>query len=65
MSFDLEALDDLQFFEQPVSMTLPNGHKVLVNQHGKLKLSVDLVLRPVLLVPHFKYNLLSIKGLTS
>ena len=65
MSYDLEALDDLQFFKHPISVTLPNGYKVLVHQYGKLHLSNDLVLYPVLLVPHFKYNLLSINSLTS
>jgi len=44
MSYDLEALDYLQFLKQPLSVTLPNGYKVLVNQYGKLHLSNDLVL---------------------
>jgi len=48
MSYDLEALDDLQFLRQPLSVTLPNGHKVLVKQYRKLQLSDDLVLNPVL-----------------
>ena len=65
MSYDHEALVDLQFFKQPLSVTLPNGYKVLVHQYGKLHLSNDLVLDNVLLVPHFKYNLLSIKSRTS
>jgi len=64
MSFDLKALYDLRPLEHPVSVTLPNGYKVLVTQYGKLALSADLVLGPVLLVPHFKYNLLPIKSLT-
>jgi len=64
MSYDFEALDDLQFFKQPRSVTLPNGYKVLVHQYGKLHLSNDLVLNPLLLVPHFEYNLLAIESLT-
>jgi len=65
MSYDPAALDDLQAFKQPLSVTLPNGYKVLVHQYGKLHLSDDVTLDHVLLVPHFKYNLLSIKALTS
>jgi len=64
MSYDLEALDGLLFLKQPLSITLPNGHKALVNQYEKLYLSENVVLDPVLLVPHFKYNLISINSLT-
>jgi len=50
MSYDSRALDDLQAFKQPLSVTLPNGYKILVHQYGKLHLSNDLVLDHVLLV---------------
>ena len=34
MSYDSAALDDLQALRQPLSVTLPNGYKVLVHQYG-------------------------------
>jgi len=42
---------------------LPNGNKVKVAHQGKLPISPNLVLDRVLFVPHFKFNLLSVKRL--
>jgi len=39
----------------------PNGHKVTIMNHGKLKIAPKLVFDYVLLIPHFKLHLLSIK----
>ena len=64
MSFDEKALHDLCLFERPVTVSLPNGHKVQVTHHGKLRLNDSVELSHVLLVPHFKFNLLSVKKLT-
>jgi len=58
MNFDSKALHDLCLLERPILVSLPNGYKVQVSYYGKLKLSDYLELNHVLLVPHFKYNLL-------
>lgn len=39
---------------------LPNGSKVPITQVGDVKLSNGLILRDILVVPEFKYNLLSV-----
>ena len=44
-------------------MNLPNGSKVKVTKHGKLRISKDLVLNHVLHVPDFRFNLLFIRKL--
>ena len=44
-------------------VNLPNGTQVKVTHKGKLRIAKDLVLNDVLLVSHFKFNLLSIKRL--
>ena len=65
MSFKAKVLNDLRLLEDPVSVSLPNGHKVRVTNCGKLSLNDIIELCNVLLVPHFKHNLLSDKKLTS
>ena len=65
MSFDPNTLHDLSLLEHPVLVSLPNGHKVQVTHHGKLNIGDVLELNHVLLVPHFKYNLLSVKRLAA
>ena len=65
MSFDVSGLHDLQLLDNPVSVSLPNGYKVQVTHSRKLKINDNLTLNHVLLVSHFKYNLLSIKRLAS
>ena len=63
MTFNISALHDLHFLVNPLLVSLPNGYKIQVIKCGKLKLSDSPVLSHVLLVPHFKYNLLPIKKL--
>lgn len=61
MSFDIGVLHDLRLLESLVLISLPNRHKVQVTHHGKLRMDDQLELNHVLLVPHFKYNLLFVK----
>ena len=65
MSFDSSILYNLKHLENPVLVSLPNGYKVQVTHHGQLKIGDNLELNHVLLVPHFKYNLLSVKKLAA
>jgi len=39
MSYDANILHDLKMFETPISVSLPNGHKVQVSHSGKLRLN--------------------------
>ena len=43
--------------------SLPNGHKVQVTHSGQLRINDNLTLSHVLLVPHFNYNLQSVRML--
>uniref|UniRef100_A0A2N9EDL8 Integrase catalytic domain-containing protein n=1 Tax=Fagus sylvatica TaxID=28930 RepID=A0A2N9EDL8_FAGSY len=59
-----------QFFTQmtvvtDVTVTLPNGHTVLVTHIGTIALTDTLVLSNVLCVPSFDFNLISVSKLTS
>jgi len=63
MSSDSTALHDLSPLNCPIMINLPDGTKVKVTHKGKLRISDTLVLHDVLLVPQFKFNLLSIKRL--
>jgi len=63
MSYDAKFLHDLRLFDTPISVSLPNDQKVQVTQYGTLKLNSWIVLPHVLLVPHFRYNLLLVKQL--
>ena len=65
MSFDVKPPYDLNLLERPVLASLPNGYKVQVTHHGKLRINDDLIFNHLLLVPHFKYNLLFVRRLTS
>ncbi|XP_075473941.1 uncharacterized protein LOC142504998 [Primulina tabacum] len=46
------------------SVTLPNNSKVSVTHIGTVRLSSELILKDVLYVPHFNFNLMSIISLT-
>jgi len=61
MSFDSSVLHNLKLLENPVLVSLPNGYKVQVTHHGQLKIGDNLELGHVLLVSHFKNNLLYVK----
>ena len=63
MSSKQNILHDLTPLVHPIMVNLLNGARVKVTHMGKLKISSGLVLNNVLLVPYFKFNLLSIKKL--
>ena len=63
MSYDASFLHDLRPLDSPITVSLPNGQKVQVSHCDTLKLNSWIELRNVLLVPQFKYNLLSVKQL--
>jgi transposase InsO family protein len=67
---DTGAIDHIQFFTSMtavtgVTITLPNGHTILVTHTGTITLTDSLVLSNVLCVPTFDFNLISISKLTS
>ena len=64
MSSSVEGLHDKRPLDSPILVSLPNGYKVQVTLHGSLKINDHVTLHHVLVVPHFKFNLLSIKRLT-
>ncbi|KAK0579903.1 hypothetical protein LWI29_033294 [Acer saccharum] len=45
-------------------VTLPNGQHVSISRVGTVRLSSHMLLKKVLYVPNFKYNLLSVSSLT-
>jgi len=63
MSSGLTFLHDLTRLACPMMINLPDGTQVEVTHSGKLRITGRLVLNDVLLVPKFKFNLLSIKRL--
>jgi len=63
MSHDAKLLHDLKSLVHPITVSLPNGQQVQVSHCGILKLNNSIELENVLLVPQFKYNLLSVKQL--
>ena len=65
MSSSPEGLHDIRLLDSPIFVSLPNGYKVEVTYHGNLKINDHIVLHHVLLVPYFKFNLLSVKRLAT
>ena len=65
MSSSADGLHDIRLLATPILVSLPNGYKVQVTYHGTLKINDHLILDNVLVVPHFKFNLLSVKRLTA
>ena len=63
MSLESTFLHDLTLSTCPMMINLPNGTQVEVTHSGKLRITDGLILNDVLLVPKFKFNLLSIKRL--
>ena len=55
---------DQQSLAERYKMTLPNGHTSKILQIGRVKLSAELILKDVLYVPSFKYDMLSVPKLT-
>jgi len=63
MSSEQSTLHDLVLIKNSILVNLPNGAQVRVTHKGKLRIAKKLVLNDVLLVPNFKFSLLSIKKL--
>jgi len=63
MCSDQSLLQNISILDSLILVSLPNGTQVKVTQKGKLAITENLVLNGVLLVPNFKFNLLSIKRL--
>ncbi|XP_074336065.1 uncharacterized protein LOC141673233 [Apium graveolens] len=64
MCFDLDMFDELNILQGSLNViTIPNGKQVVITRSGTIKLNNDLILRIVLFVPDFKYNLISIPKL--
>jgi len=57
------CLHDLSLLSCPILVNFPSRTQVKVTHKGRLRIAKDLVLNDVLLVPNFKFNLLSIKRL--
>jgi len=65
MSSSAEELHCIQPLVHPILVSLPNGYRVQVTHHGSLKINDHIVLHHVLVVPHFKFSLLSVKRLAA
>ena len=63
MCLDKALLHDISILNAPIMVNLPNGNRVQLTQQGKLRIAQGLILEHVLIISHFKFNLLSIKGL--
>ena len=63
MCSEKTVLQDLCDLQCPIYVKLPNGTQVKVTKHGRLSINDSLLLNRVLLVPNFKFNLLSIRRL--
>ena len=63
MCSDKTFLRDLSTLSGPVMVSLPNGSHVQVTQQGKLYIAQGLILEHVLVIPNFKFNMLSVKRL--
>lgn len=63
MTYDKSLFLNLTLLHKPHLITLPNGYKVEVEYAGSVFLLSALTLHNVLLVPAFKYHLLSIQKL--
>ncbi|CAN1217084.1 Retrovirus-related Pol polyprotein from transposon TNT 1-94 [Linum perenne] len=58
---------DCLLYSTPVDnvyVTLPTGLKVQVTHTGSLRISVDMIISGVLVIPSFQFNLLSVRKLT-
>ena len=55
----------LNQFSQPHSIGLPNGQTLFITHYGDVQIYASIVLKNVLYVPSFRYNLVSISKLTT
>lgn len=65
MTYNKTLLTKIRPLPYPFLVTLPNGYKVKVTEIGDAYLSPALTLHKVLIVPSFKFNLISVHCLTS
>jgi len=63
MTYDAGILLDTQALQEKHQITLPNGELSEITHMGRVIIDNKLVLKNVLLVPTFKYNLLSVPKL--
>jgi len=63
MSYDLELFDKLDSLSTPVYITLSDGSVKNVSLGGNVRLDTNIVLKKVLYVSEFKFNLLSVTKL--
>jgi len=60
MCFDSKIFLELRTLESPIFVDLPNSYKVKVTQYGSISLHPKLILKDVLFIPCFEYNLISV-----
>ncbi|OIS98917.1 hypothetical protein A4A49_60930, partial [Nicotiana attenuata] len=65
MSYNESLLTNIRILPYPFLVTLPNGYKVRVTKIGDEILNPKLTLHKVLLIPSFRFNLISVHCLTS
>ena len=63
MISDKNLLCNIKTLDTPILITLPDGNKLRVTQHGELKIGKSLTLQHTLFVPFFQFNLLSVRRL--
>ena len=63
MAYDLDLFVNLDALSKPVYITLPDGSLKTVTLGGNVQLDEKIMLRKVLYVPEFKFNLLSVTKL--
>jgi len=65
MSYNLDLFDNLEELSDSVHITLSDGSVKHVTLGGNVKLDSHLLLKRVLYVPEFKFNLLSVSKLVA
>ena len=64
MTYDARPLLDIRVLQEKPKITLPNGELSEITHMGRVIIDNKLVLKNILLVLTFKYNLLSVPKLT-
>lgn len=60
ITFDKNHLTKITNLTYPMLVKLPNGYRIKVTQIGEVTLAPEITFSNVLLIPSFKYNLISI-----